>query len=398
MESVKITKTDLDTSKLNRAQEYIEKAQDIVAGSSIENVPNNPDAESNKENAPEKSSVQMIFNYILTFLIFGWLFFLIAIVLAFPGTRIIYEMATTKYSLFRTFLIFATYSFFLSSNPYVLFIQMVYTMTIFMFYESLDWWGLFTLSPGKMGSVTTPLFWDEGLQSILTNNGLHMGVKNTFEQVSNIDFTFEELRKLMEEVDIITNTVTSIKNSTLETLKAGEIPDSSNFFAKSSYINIAENTPETITGNLNKVNNFTFTRGDALDSVLSSNAFIMKYGETGDALKEALHDPNATKITYTPPTIQNPNARTITLSVKEPLTAGKNVLENREKVLGVFDSMGIRNQTTNVTMYFFLAIAFLILMVAYYYLSYDKPMFRMVKISEMGMDLKEEESTENNQE
>ena len=90
-----------------------------------------------------------------------------------------------------------------------------------------------------------------------------MGVKNTYEQISNIDFTFEELSKFIGEIDFITKTINTLKKSTMATLRQGKTPDPTNFFAKSSYINITENTPEVIAENLKKVNAFTFSREDA---------------------------------------------------------------------------------------------------------------------------------------
>ena len=62
-------------------------------------------------------------------------------------------------------------------------------------------------------------------------------------------------------------------------------------------------------------------------------------------------------------------------------------VKNREKVLGVFDDMGIRKKWVNVGMYSFFVVAGIILAVSYYLLSYDKPMYRMRKIYEMGIDL-----------
>jgi hypothetical protein len=388
MEALKISKNEIEAAKLSSAQEHFEKIQAIVDSSSIDNEAPNPD-DNKGGDTNEKTTVQLLFNYFITFLVFGWLFFLISTVLAFPGTRIIYEIFTSKYNHMRTFLIFVVYTIYLSANPYVTFIQMVYTMTIFMFFESIDWWGLITLNPGKSRPITTPLFWDEGIQKILSNNGFDVGVKNTIEQVNNIDFTFEQMNTFLGEIEMITNTVNDFKRSTLRTLQQGKLPDTDNFFVKSSFLNISENTPENINENITKLNNFNFSRGDAMDSVLSSNKFMMKYGEEGSPLKQALHDRAAVKVNYIPPTVENPNSRGIEFTMKEPTEVNEGINKNREDVLKMFDGMGIRRKSVNTSMYIFFIVAAIILVVSYYLLSYDKPMFRMVKIYEMGMDLEE---------
>jgi hypothetical protein len=385
MEALKISENDLEATKISKAQEHFERIQEIVDTSNIDNTPPSGDGDGKKGETTEKSGVQMLFNYFITFLVFGWLFFLISVVLAFPGTRILYEVFTSKYNHMRTFLIFVIYSIYLSANPYVPFLQMVYTMSIFMFFESIDWWGLVTLNPAKTRPITTPLFWDEGMQSIFTSNGFDLGVKNTIEQVNNLDFTFEQMNTLLGEVDFITETVNTLKNATINSIQQGNELNQSNFFVQAEYLNPVAEVAE----NIAKMREFTFTRGDALDSVLNSNGFILKYGPDGSPFKQALHDAAAVKINYTAPTPADPNSRSIKFVMKEEVKANPTVTKNREEVLKMFDGMGIRRKSVNTSMYVFFIVAAIILGSSYYLLSYDKPMFRMEKIAEIGMDLKE---------
>jgi hypothetical protein len=207
MDAIKISNDQLRRVKMIKARDHIDKVQEIVSGevkTNRKNVEKLQEAMNMKN--MEKTGVQLIFNYILTLFIFGWLFLLIAGILSTPGVRILYELSNTKFQHLRILLMFSIYTYFQVMNPYAALLQMIYIITIYMFFESFDFWSLITFNFKNFSmNFKTPLFWDEGILGILYRANIDPGFLIETSDLTNIDNILGNCRKLMEDTRNVMN-------------------------------------------------------------------------------------------------------------------------------------------------------------------------------------------------
>jgi hypothetical protein len=357
MDAIKISNDQMRRIKMMKARDHIDKVQEIVSSEvKTQSQKQKLNDAMNLVNT-EKTGVQMIFNYILTLFIFGWLFLIIAGILATPGIRILYELGNANFQHLRILLIFSIYTYFQVMNPYAAFLQIIYISTIYMFFESIDFWSLITFNFKNFSmNLSTPLFWDEGLLGLLYRGNIDPGFLTEIGDISNIDMILGNLNKLMLNIT--------------EVEKYLQSEQVANLF-----------TPE-----LGYTNGPNLNRGDILNSLLDTGNYLISQEQTPGLMKILRPYNMGRKLQFQGDDVNrfnilpNPEINTSGLTPEIIAERLQEEAQQQNKMIKLMESMGLNRNPTTRSAILFYSISFLIIviLITSIVFTYDKVGFKMV--------------------
>ena len=213
-------------------RQNIEKTRQYISMLPDEKNPSGDNGEVG-EGQKERTKKSIFINYIITFILFGFIYSFAGVILSIPGARIAYEVYTNKGSLSVLF-VFLLYTYYANVNTYVsgtfTLIQICYMLTIYMIRNPVDFMGLFGNEGFKM-YWNTPMFWDEGLKEIfISKDDNNKGVFISYNDVVKNNFSYDDMSNLFRTMESIKTKINSDKLEAQNAITIGKpIPQGNPF-------------------------------------------------------------------------------------------------------------------------------------------------------------------------